>query len=1230
MGPSFLIVVSISEGRNFPRRQDKNLIIEAKFDGELMCTDPVLHDKTPTFNTELAWEVDRKGLQLHRLQRSPIKIQCYAADIVSLQKELIGYLILDIRLAHEKLQPPKWYPLLNSKYQRQRPEILISLHLEKNEQKQPEEQSTSNMVKKEPRVKSNTQTEISTKAASASDRQQSCLELKPQLNVENGVYYIGDPNLEKAEKFIFSVTIAFATNLLQHKQWQLSKLLMCYPLFTCHDYCAGVVLLSKMAFQQEKAFCVLSFEVSRSVVTVQREFHAWFKKDPPHKNNIDRWHQQFVETECLCKGKSSDRPRVSDANIKRVREAFQRSPDKSLSKASRELSMSKNMVWKVLHKRLCFNPYKVGLVQALTSAEKVKRCDFCEELQLKMRMMDMLETWLLPELNTNYDDYILQLDGAPLHFHRNLVQLYPSISNSSGNFYFYYSLFGNDVTTEPFGNFQNPDFPAERASVKIISSVDVLKDFFIQQPKLQVFFCCADVSIGMADIPISHILMEDATRIENHPVSIEGTFEIVPITENKVASSSFEFDSRPEIGICVMLHKLENEDHHKNILLSSNHISDSLSTSTSDASEILNKVADINIGNDACPVKEKIHLESYPSPPQRLSKSEDLKEKVTEVPTQLLKQIPQSTDVPRVSFIDNIVHGASSNIKKIECPSQSLLVPHHFCFTIDLRTLKLIQQKSYLNCFLRYSYPFFGSTVPILTHPCVDVRSGIEVTLPHGYCAFNFATLHHQLESTFKEFPLIIEVMHRDKEGNQKDKFVGSVKLQLSTVLGESATTFARENGVIGTRQITTCCIPVLSDELRQIGELLVVMSLDDLGPTNIPVVLAEANQQIVNSYSQQDHYELNLSNKLTMEKHTKIFEEWKTEQEHILKEKLKQKEKEHMETLILEWKKRDMERELLMQRKLREYQQMEEKLKQALSDIEVRERHLTINENEILRSKADLKHQKEIMEREANEIIKHIKEENEFMIEIERSKIEELQQKCKSYQEQLADLEKKLKERDILIQSMKEEKEGSRESYLQADVKVLTNEKIDLMKKLEKALSSKQRYKDQWGQALRKIAQLEQQVLDLEKSAWLKKEEYEIIHLNKLAKVEEGILQSEKETLNLIKDKISNFTENSDESESPKESNSENIGHYPKSADTIQKTFLKSSAAGTTTTTTTTAAITTTALENDSYHDSKTLEYLQRLKDEKKTLLDTGVYTEDDRIIIELNEHIHKAMNQL
>ena len=40
---------------------------------------------------------------------------------------------------------------------------------------------------------------------------------------------------------------------------------------------AGLWGVSKMASQQEKAFCVLRFEVSRSVITVQREFRARFR-----------------------------------------------------------------------------------------------------------------------------------------------------------------------------------------------------------------------------------------------------------------------------------------------------------------------------------------------------------------------------------------------------------------------------------------------------------------------------------------------------------------------------------------------------------------------------------------------------------------------------------------------------------------------------------------------------------------------------------------------------------------------------------------------------------------------------------------------------------------------------------------------------------------------------------------------------------------------------------------
>ena len=65
------------------------------------------------------------------------------------------------------------------------------------------------------------------------------------------------------------------------QQRQMSKFLMRYQHFASHAYCGAAGPISKMASQQERAFCVLRFEVSRSVITVQREFRARFRKDAP-------------------------------------------------------------------------------------------------------------------------------------------------------------------------------------------------------------------------------------------------------------------------------------------------------------------------------------------------------------------------------------------------------------------------------------------------------------------------------------------------------------------------------------------------------------------------------------------------------------------------------------------------------------------------------------------------------------------------------------------------------------------------------------------------------------------------------------------------------------------------------------------------------------------------------------------------------------------------------------
>lgn len=53
-------------------------------------------------------------------------------------------------------------------------------------------------------------------------------------------------------------------------------------------------------------------------------------------------------------------------------------------------------------------------------------------------------------------------------------------------FFFYYSLLGNDVTNEPFSDLINPNFEPERASVRIRSSIEILRVYLTLHSKLQV------------------------------------------------------------------------------------------------------------------------------------------------------------------------------------------------------------------------------------------------------------------------------------------------------------------------------------------------------------------------------------------------------------------------------------------------------------------------------------------------------------------------------------------------------------------------------------------------------------------------------------------------------------------------------------------------------------------------------------------------------------------------
>ena len=68
-----------------------------------------------------------------------------------------------------------------------------------------------------------------------------------------------------------------------------------------------------------KAFCALELVQTNSVTLVQRRFRGRYGKPPPRRQSIYDWSKKFQETGCLCKGKSSGRPPVSEETVERVR-----------------------------------------------------------------------------------------------------------------------------------------------------------------------------------------------------------------------------------------------------------------------------------------------------------------------------------------------------------------------------------------------------------------------------------------------------------------------------------------------------------------------------------------------------------------------------------------------------------------------------------------------------------------------------------------------------------------------------------------------------------------------------------------------------------------------------------------------------------------------------------------------------------------------------------------------
>ncbi|NWX46358.1 CE120 protein, partial [Steatornis caripensis] len=970
-----LIVVSVLEGRYFPKRPKHMLIVEAKFDGEQLATDPIEHTDQPEFATELAWELDRKALHQHRLQRTPIKLQCFALDAVSSAKENIGYIVLDLRAVQEKKQAPKWYPLLSNKYTKFKSEIQVGVGLETDSKALVDGFKAKEAPPREGKASA---------LLSGLDPKS----IVPVLNEEEGYHQIG-PGEYCREYFVLSVTIAFATQL-----------------------------------------------------------------------------EQLVPSTVKLPGRQ-------------------------------------------------------------------------------------------PE------------------------------------FFFYYSLLGNDVINEPFTDLINPNFEPERASVRIRSAADVLQVYLCAQSKLQIHLCCGDQSLGSTEIPLSGLLKKGSVEIDQHPVAIEGAFVLVPPNRAKQKLPQLPLDMAPTVGVSVIL---QRESLIAQPLIPLN----APSEPEQPRKKVLSPVSGRTEGLQQRP-------QNVPSQAgHSLMEDEATESEVESLKVEKDMKLKKKVDNGVVAASQPNPVGASSSSEPVS--AQKIVIPaasHHFCFSIDLRSIRGLEVGFPTNCILRYSYPFFGSAAPIMTSPPVEVRKNMEVFLPQSYCAFDFATIPQQLQDTFIRLPLLVELWHRDKTA--KDLLLGVARLQLSNVLASEKTRFLGGNGEQCWRQTCneTVSVTAAQGSGNRIAELSYAVTLEDYGLVKMQEVLVSDSSQCVGAGQQrhvpdtQPHCALKkhpepretLEYKAALE-----LEMWKEMQEDIFENQLKKKEMAHMQALAEEWKKREREREALVKKKVAEYTVLEEQLQKTLRDLDKRERQLFGAESELQRVKKELQAEHERNLQELQDSVRRAREECAHQVELERSKIKQLEENKLRIQQQLYESENKHKILEKEFQQYKEQQSTKPEIQLQSEINLLTLEKVELERKLESATKSKLHYKQQWTRALKELARLKQREQE-NAMAHLKKQQQELEHmrLRYLAAEEKELGKTDQQELEDIRNELQRLKQQEEERKQLQDIKDNSAGRV----DSLNSRKL-----------------------NENMDD-----YLSRLIEERDTLLRTGVYNHEDRIVSELDRQIREAI---
>jgi len=254
-------------------------------------------------------------------------------------------------------------------------------------------------------------------------------------------------------------------------------------------------------------------------------------------------------------------------------------------------------------------------------------------------------------------------------------------------------------------------------------------------------------------------------------------------------------------------------------------------------------------------------------------------------------------------------------------------------------------------------------------------------------------------------------------------------------------------------------------------------------------------------------------------------IEVWKEAREKEFEESLKKKEAKKFQTLAEAFKQHDLERETIVQKKLKDYNGLEIVLKNSLSEVEKREKQLSVSEAQVARLKADLHREYENKLMELREASKRVQEKADHQVQLQRSKCESLEEDISRLKRHVSEWEKKFADKEADFLRYKERENGRPEIRLQSELNMLNLEKLELERKLDVVVKAKNHYKEQWAKALTEIGNIKKMEEENAKAA-LRKQQMELDHLRLryLAAEESEIVKSDERQLQSLKNELEKY----------------------------------------------------------------------------------------------------------